>query len=407
MKTILKLLLVLLLILYVCVTLLSVWKLYSPKENGNLPHRKSIFSLNNKLIKSAYDVPKHSRVQNQAFLFNVNKVEVWGKAAIGTYFWIHVMNADLDNQRNAMVITSNLTIGNTALMFRTGPGLIQTTAPYDVEHLILILNGRSQEKLVASTMWLDYLPQYTKLKKLAVIILGNEECENSWIWPYMKSRGGMIDIAFLVYDSPMIDNKQFYQWPLGVAVYRGFPNILPEQVDVSSKRPFMCNFLGTVYANSSRAILMRVIETSRFWKRCILKGREKWIPYETKETFDAYMYSLSHSDLTLSPVGKNSECYRIYEAMSMGSVPVIEDVVTPGSCDRSNKSPLRLLKKHKAPVIYIKSWYSLPELLQRESRLSLSSKVERRRNVVEWYRRFKAKLSNEFIHTIENKFFGL
>lgn len=45
-----------------------------------------------------------------------------------------------------------------------------------------------------------------------------------------------------------------------------------------------------------------------------------------------YQYALSLSDLTLNPVGMNTECYRIYEAMAHGSVPVVEDKTTPGLC---------------------------------------------------------------------------
>jgi hypothetical protein len=71
---------------------------------------------------------------------------------------------------------------------------------------------------MSSKLWLDYLPLYPNLKKLAVVLLGNERCDNNWILPYVHSRGGRIDLVFLVYDSPLIDNVEFYQWPLGVAV---------------------------------------------------------------------------------------------------------------------------------------------------------------------------------------------
>jgi len=41
---------------------------------------------------------------------------------------------------------------------------------------------------------------------------------------------------------------------------------------------------------------------------------------------------LKSSDLTLCPVGLNSESYRIYEALSVGSLPVVEDRVVTDSC---------------------------------------------------------------------------
>ena len=53
---------------------------------------------------------------------------------------------------------------------------------------------------------------------------------------------------------------------------------------------------------------------------------------ESKEGLSSYLHILRSSDLTLCPVGMNSESYRIYEAMSLGSVPVIEDVVVNVNC---------------------------------------------------------------------------
>jgi hypothetical protein len=57
--------------------------------------------------------------------------------------------------------------------------------------------------------------------------------------------------------------------------YRGFPNIKAEKVDVTSARSHVCNFLGTVYENSSREILSRVIKTMDFQDNCIILERKR------------------------------------------------------------------------------------------------------------------------------------
>jgi hypothetical protein len=145
-------------------------------------------------------------------------VEIWGKAAIGLYLWKHVLSGTLQNVHNGFIQQGYLTINDINFIYRSGPGIIQTTVPSDVQYLILVLNGRSEEKIMSAKLWLDYLPLYPNLKKLAVVLLGNERCDNNWILPYVRSRGGKIDLVFLVYDSPLIDNVEFYQWPLGVAV---------------------------------------------------------------------------------------------------------------------------------------------------------------------------------------------
>jgi hypothetical protein len=90
----------------------------------------------------------------------------------------------------------------------------------------------------------------------------------------------------------------------------------------------------------------------------------------------------------------------------MGSVPVVEDVVTPGSCDRVTlHSPLRLLKSYSAPLIYLKDWAQLPAILKQDSLLPYKKKVKRRTEIVLWYKNFKNSMSDKFTNIISQKFF--
>ncbi len=89
--------------------------------------------------------------------------------------------------------------------------------PQDVQHLVLVINGREQSKIEFATMWLDYLQNLPNLKNVAVVLLGNELCDNHWLHRYLQKNGGSVQFVFLVYDSPEIDDHNFYQWPLGVA----------------------------------------------------------------------------------------------------------------------------------------------------------------------------------------------
>lgn len=161
-------------------------------------------------------VPRERNIYNP--VTSQYTVEIWGKAALGLYLWKHVLSGKLQNVQNGFIQQGYLTVNDVTFIYRSGPGIIQTTVPSDVQYLILVLNGRSEEKIMAAKLWLDYLPFYPNLKKMAVVLLGNERCDNNWILPYVHSRGGRIDLVFLVYDSPLIDNVEFYQWPLGVAV---------------------------------------------------------------------------------------------------------------------------------------------------------------------------------------------
>jgi len=82
-------------------------------------------------------------------------------------------------------------------------GKIKVSIPFQIEQ---------------ARVWLDSMPAYENLRTLAVVLLGDERCNNNWILPYMKSNGGPVDFVFLTYDSTLVDNENFYQWPLGVSV---------------------------------------------------------------------------------------------------------------------------------------------------------------------------------------------
>ena len=138
----------------------------------------------------------------------------------------------------------------------------------------------------------------------------------------------------------------------------------------------------------------------------------RWQPKESPESQADYVMALQDSDLTLHPVGVNSECYRVYEALSFGSVPVIEDIMTPGSCGSNSRepnstlppAPLRLLKEFNAPVIYVKKWTELTSILRTELLRSHEEVIERRRKVLEWYSYFQKKMKKLFLDTLEKHF---
>ena len=182
--------------------------------------------------------------------------------------------------------------------------------------------------------------------------------------------------------------------------------------------------------------------------------RPRWQPEESPESKQQYLYALSNSDLTLSPVGINTECYRIFEAMAMGSVPVVEDIMTQGYCGNNSllkgvsktllfskdgqrhrdsvqnelgkshkiqpdpkffyhskvrsrvSQPLRLLKEFDAPVIYVRDWSTdLQDILGKEASLSSGDKKARRRALLRWYTSFLTKMRHRLVSVLEDKFF--
>lgn len=194
--------------------------------------------------------------------------------------------------------------------------------------------------------------------------------------------------------------------PLGIATYRNFPPGDLSSVNVQSVRPYLCNFIATVYPNSSREELTSFFESRPELKRhCLVKVRDKWQPQESEHSLEFYVKALKLSDLTLSPVGLNHECYRILEAVEYGSVPVVEinGQQVASSCDA--ESPLRLFRQLEAPFIYVSNWTEqLPHILQSQIDMSTEEKVKRRVKLLKWYYKFKNILRKRLVSVILQKF---
>lgn len=173
-------------------------------------------------------------------------------------------------------------------------------------------------------------------------------------------------------------------------------------------RPYLCNFIATVYPNSSRQELKSFFEgRPELSSQCLVKVRDQWQPQENEHSLSFYVKALRLSDLTLSPVGLNHECYRILEAVEYGSVPVVE--ISPqqvaSSCDSGESSPLRLFHQLNAPFIYVSNWTEqLPLILRSEGEMSAEEKVRRRVRLLKWYYKFKSILRSRLISVVRQNF---
>ncbi|XP_072718868.1 ribitol-5-phosphate xylosyltransferase 1 isoform X1 [Ciconia boyciana] len=392
------------------------WNPWEADEKNELVASQQRYEANLKMIKNA-----RSHLEQTSL-----RVQIWGKAAIGLYLWQHIFGGHLQPADvTAQWREGSQKAGKTDFSFITGPSVVPGYFSVEAENVVLVLNGREKAKITYATQWLHYaqtLIQTHKIQHVAVVLLGNEQCNNEWIQPYLKRYGGFVNLLFVTYDYALVNEEDIFQWPLGVATYRNFPVVEPSWSMLHDPRSYLCNFLGTVYKNSSRETLMEILKQDGLDKLCWIAAREhacgknvnfqplyvpRWQPQETNESFKNYQDALLQSDLTLCPVGINTECYRIYEACSYGSLPVIEDVMTPGDCGNSSmyhSAPLQLLKTMGAPFIFIKNWKELPAVLEKEKKMSLQEKTQRRKKLIEWYRNFKAWMREKFINTLENAF---
>ncbi|XP_053108087.1 ribitol-5-phosphate xylosyltransferase 1 [Hemicordylus capensis] len=374
------------------------WNPWESDERNNLQHKS----------ENSLQLLKDMKLQHEQTDL---RVQIWGKAAIGLYLWQHIIEGPLNPADvSAQWREGSIKAGKSFFSFITGPAVVPGYFSVEADNAVIVLNGREEGKISYATQWLHYaqtLVQTHKLQHVAVVLLGSEQCSNEWIYPYLKKYGGFVDLLFIIYDSSLVNEEDVFQWPLGVATYRNFPVVEPSWSMLHTPRLYQCNFLGTVYKNSSREVLMEVLKQSGLEKLCWISAREEWWPQETDESLRNYQDALLQSDLTLCPLGVNTECYRIYEACSFGSVPVVEDVMTPGNCGNSSvhhHAPLQLLKTMGAPFIFIRNWKELPAVLKKEQNMTLQQKIQRRKKLMEWYRQFKAQMRQKFISTLENSF---
>ncbi|CAG2162200.1 unnamed protein product [Oppiella nova] len=308
---------------------------------------------------------------------DIISIEIWSKASIGFYLWQHILKGSLETRAEGNgYVSGALKTSRFRFKFRSGPLLTTDSLQHmSGRHLILVLNGRDKHKIQLASDWLSSVDRLKeKIVNIGVVVLGDEHCHNSWLRPYLQSNGGFVKFVFIVYDWKQVDNRVIYQWPLGVATYRQFPTPDSAHMSVEASRPYACNLVATIYPDSSRLEVLNLLK-EKYRNICIIKERFEWQPKETPDSLNYYVEALRLSDLTLSPMGMNHECYRIFEAMAYGSVPVIEENVNhlkKTNCD--SKTAFRLLKEQKAPFIYVSNWtQDLPNILNNEQTLSLDS----------------------------------
>lgn len=89
--------------------------------------------------------------------------------------------------------------------------------------------------------------------------------------------------------------------------------------------------------------------------------KENWIKRSNGISFDKYLVDLQRSKFTLSPPGSGLDCHRTWEAIYMGSIPVVIS------------SYLDELFK-ELPVLVVKDWHEVTKEFLEEKYLEITSK---------------------------------
>ena len=234
---------------------------------------------------------------------------------------------------------------------------------------------------------------------------------------------------------PIDMSQNIVYWPLGPSVEHGFPSrALREELDDNSaerQRDLLLNMMVSITAEKSTRMQAWMVTTDYCQQhsdvRCYNHNND--LVWKIITHFDAfagtsfhtilpidnptdseYLPLLSNSTYTLCPAGKNPEQYRIWEALMVGSIPIIED---PSSrwpdepfmhpaygvhhrCTRYDVH--RVLRKYKAPVLFVEDWRQLGGVLDG---LTVEGVVQRRRELKTWFRELKVELRREMFERVK------
>lgn len=151
---------------------------------------------------------------------------------------------------------------------------------------------------------------------------------------------------------PRMDTRKV--WPTG-----GSHLVLP-----SSQRPRLFHAVFSEDTSPSRRILSRVLEEhfnnngSTTQQNPIISIARNWTSTPHVDPVD-YVQGLHESVFTLAPQGHNPECFRLYEAVEAGSIPIVAlDTAYQNHPCRDALQPWA-----SAPVVWLNSWEELPQRL--------------------------------------------
>ena len=234
---------------------------------------------------------------------------------------------------------------------------------------------------------------------------------------------------------PIDMSQNVVYWPLGPSVEHGFPSRwMKEEEDDSSaerERELLLNLMVSITAEKSTRMQAWMVTTDYCQQhsdvRCYNHNNDLvWkiithfdqfahtslhtlLPIDNP-TDTQYMPLLANSTYTLCPAGKNPEQYRIWEALMVGSIPVIEDpsahwtdepFIHPSygvqyRCTRYDVH--RVLRKYGAPVLFVDDWRQLSGVLDG---VSGEQVVERRRALKNWFVELKVELRREMFERVK------
>ncbi|KAL4139157.1 hypothetical protein PRIC2_002655 [Phytophthora ramorum] len=269
----------------------------------------------------------------------------------------------------------------------------------------------SQSNLLVAAQSLDCVNRFFEDDALPVeprvgfLSLAKENCNNPGPERFVDNVA--IKFGLIPYgDCALVDGKRFASLPLGPSFEHGFPLNAhhlnpPPPLASGIGRKFLLNLMvsWTIEKPTRVQAMMASMQvcgdleraTRANSRRCVVEHND--MLFKVLQAVDkrlgtawrwylsaapaAYVSTLQQSVFTICPLGKNPEQYRIWEALSSGSIPIVEELppqcqppgvfyhpAYPDSWRCTPEDVHGVLRRLNAPVLFVSDWKrDLPRLM--------------------------------------------
>jgi len=215
-----------------------------------------------------------------------------------------------------------------------------------------------------------------------------------------------------------LDPEKFMPWPLGPAWWKGWQP--PKSVLPTSKRGLLASFRGANTSDERSEALVAMGKLSSRTKGVVVEDSGKWVAVLPAEQVSRYQELLASSKYSINVAGHHPNCYRVFEAILSGAVPIVfrepagfcsKDWVALYGDPAGTKYPWI----PKAPFEVLKAVHELPSALARLGSASGGSVAaadapdpttegaESGTALMLWYERWKKAFHDKLIEKLEEQ----
>lgn len=163
------------------------------------------------------------------------------------------------------------------------------------------------------------------------------------------------------------------------------------------ERPYLFNAIFSRSTSKSRTPLQQLLNTSATIREnpqdYFIHIVDKW-SRKSQEHINSTHYTeiLSQSKFTVAPSGHNPECYRLYEAMLMGSIPIVvlDDEYQQHHCPNALRHLLVQDSEAPPPLVVLEHWKDLEKTLTSLQEEGPEALEERQVRMRKWVKTFFA-----------------